>query len=1045
MVRARSVPLTVLIALLAVGTLCADLSRETGAYVFKNYSAKEYHTSSPQNFGFAEDKRGVIYVANFDGLLEFDGVSWRPIRFPTGPAVVKSVAVDKAGTVYVGGQGQFGFLRADSSGISRLVSLVDQIAKQDRDFGDIWRVLPTAEGVYFSSYYRLFRLNPDGSVKVWHPVTTFGKALLVSGSIYVKTRERGLLVMRRDELVPVPGGDRFEGIAPAAAVRDAIPMDGDVLIAGGYRLFRLTASGIVEFPTAADKYFSEHVIYSMGILPGGEIAVGTTTGGLVLLNHEGSVNRILSKADGLADDWVESIFTDRQGGVWLAFNGGGLIRFDPGLTRFDERFGIKGVSCSLRDGNAVYAGSNAGLFRMTAAPDAPPRFSPITGIVSTVWSLVPYQGDLLATTDRGVYLVSGNKATPILQTNTIFIQASTSLRTPGTVYAAGPNRIVVLQKNGNVWQKTADVPMEGHEIRSILEDNDGTVWASAADAIWRMDFREQRAKVEAFGSAQGVPGGGQIIYGQRFHDHIVFGTSKGLRRYDEQTKSFIPDKSLGPEYADGSRNVLRIFDDRAGNVWVTGNGYHDLLLKQNAGYRRLPTPLIQSGIDEIWSMSLDGDGTAWATGADSVLFRWQRDLAGNPDQGFNVLTRRVQTSDGKNTLYGGFGNSHEVNLPYRSNGLHFEFAAPFFEEPSAVEYQTFLEGSDRDWSPWTHASSRESGNLREDSYTFHVRARSPHGAVSEESVYSFGVLPPWYRTWWAYSLYAVFGGFGVWGIVRWRVRQLEADKRQLEATVEERTVEIRQQRDEIHVQERKSQALLLNILPSQVADELKATGAVKPVGFDDVTVCFTDFVGFTLSSEKLSPGHLVDALNEYFTAFDEIVARYGLEKLKTIGDSYMFASGLPVRRASHAVDAVLAALEMAAVVRQLATKPGGTGWNIRIGLHSGPVVAGVVGIRKFAFDIWGNTVNFAARMESSGVAGRVNMSERTHRLTRELIDCEFRGEVKIKEGRELPMFLAGGPTHNFEARYREEFGEAPRSVPQLEEQESSRSLNALVR
>ena len=244
------------------------------------------------------------------------------------------------------------------------------------------------------------------------------------------------------------------------------------------------------------------------------------------------------------------------------------------------------------------------------------------------------------------------------------------------------------------------------------------------------------------------------------------------------------------------------------------------------------------------------------------------------------------------------GIPREVSLPYRSNGLHFEFAAPFFEEPKAVEYQTFLEGSDPNWSPWTHATSRESGNLREDSYTFRVRARSPHGTVSEESVYSFGVLPPWYRTWWAYSLYAVLGGFGVWGIVRWRVRQLEADKRQLEVTVEERTVEIRQQRDEIQVQERKSHSLLLNILPSQVADELKSTGAVKPVGFDDVTVCFTDFVGFTLSSEKLPPDRLVDALNEYFTAFDEISARYGMEKLKTIGDSYMFASGLPIPRAN---------------------------------------------------------------------------------------------------------------------------------------------------
>jgi class 3 adenylate cyclase len=309
--------------------------------------------------------------------------------------------------------------------------------------------------------------------------------------------------------------------------------------------------------------------------------------------------------------------------------------------------------------------------------------------------------------------------------------------------------------------------------------------------------------------------------------------------------------------------------------------------------------------------------------------------------------------------------------------------------------------------------------------------------VAEDSSASFGVLPPWYRTLWAYGIYLVLAGFGVWGIVRWRTHQLVEEKRQLENIVAERTVEIREQRDEIHRQERKGNSLLLNILPEAVAEELKSTGSVKPVGFDDVTVCFTDFVGFTLSSEKMAPAKLVDALNQYFTAFDEIIARYGLEKLKTIGDSYMFVSGLPLRRSAHAVDAVLAALEMVEVVKRLAPV---TGWNIRVGLHSGPVVAGVVGIRKFAFDIWGNTVNFAARMESSGVPGRVNLSETACAMTRGLLDCEARGAVRTKEGREVPMFLAAGPARGlmegewtdgipaaFAARYETEFGEKPPS------------------
>ena len=428
----------------------------------------------------------------------------------------------------------------------------------------------------------------------------------------------------------------------------------------------------------------------------------------------------------------------------------------------------------------------------------------------------------------------------------------------------------------------------------------------------------------------------------------------------------------------------------------------------------------------------------------SSLYRWERAKAGDADRDFSVLTRRVQIKGKDENWYGGAGTLPAAKLPWRDNALRFEFASPFYEEPSAVEYQVRLEGSDNDWSAWSHETTRDYTHLPEGSYRFRVRARSPHGAIAEDAAISFGVLPPWYRTWWAYFLYAVFGGLGVWGIVRLRTRQLEEDKRKLEVVVEERTVEVRRQRDEIRVQERRSQSLLLNILPTKVADELKTTGTVQPVGFDDVTVCFTDFVGFTVSSEQMAPGNLVSALNEYFTRFDEIIVRYELEKLKTIGDSYMFASGLPASRASHAVDAVLAALEMVEVVKELSTRSDGTGWSIRVGLHSGPVVAGVVGIRKFAFDIWGNTVNLAARMESSGVPGRVNLSESTYRLTHGLIDCEARGQIKIKDGREMEMFLAEGPAREllqgevkngipeaFAARYRAEFSEEPRGFPEV--------------
>jgi len=206
----------------------------------------------------------------------------------------------------------------------------------------------------------------------------------------------------------------------------------------------------------------------------------------------------------------------------------------------------------------------------------------------------------------------------------------------------------------------------------------------------------------------------------------------------------------------------------------------------------------------------------------------------------------------------------------------------------------------------------------------------------------------------------------------------------------------------------RSEALLLNILPKEIADELKANGSAAAKHFDAVTVMFTDFKDFTLISEKLSPQELVSEIDRCFTAFDAIVAKHNVEKIKTIGDAYMCAGGLPVTNKTHANDVVTAALEIRdfmsehARQRQLENKEP---FEIRVGVHTGPVVAGIVGTQKFAYDIWGDTVNTASRMESSGEAGKVNVSGATYALVTDKFQCEHRGKIKAKNKGEIDMYF----------------------------------------
>ena len=200
--------------------------------------------------------------------------------------------------------------------------------------------------------------------------------------------------------------------------------------------------------------------------------------------------------------------------------------------------------------------------------------------------------------------------------------------------------------------------------------------------------------------------------------------------------------------------------------------------------------------------------------------------------------------------------------------------------------------------------------------------------------------------------------------------------------------------------------LLLNILPAETADELKQTGHAKARFYENVTVIFTDFQGFTEHSSHLSPDDLVQEINVCFRAFDEICETHKIEKIKTIGDAFMAVGGLPVPNSTHAEDVMKAALKMRDFVAQRNTAGNGAGLGLRIGIHSGPVVAGVVGSKKFQYDIWGDTVNVAARMEAAGKPGKINISRSTRDLIAERFHCVSRGKIAVKGKGPVQMYLA---------------------------------------
>jgi class 3 adenylate cyclase/predicted metal-dependent HD superfamily phosphohydrolase len=271
------------------------------------------------------------------------------------------------------------------------------------------------------------------------------------------------------------------------------------------------------------------------------------------------------------------------------------------------------------------------------------------------------------------------------------------------------------------------------------------------------------------------------------------------------------------------------------------------------------------------------------------------------------------------------------------------------------------------------------------------------------------------KLWWTLGISAAGSVliFFIWN--RLRIIRISNQKKELEQEVRKRTAEIEAQKSEIEKQnallaseKEKVEKLLSNILPKDTIDELKTKGKATARHFRLASVMFTDFQGFTQISSKLRPSELVEALDAYFIKFDEIASKYNIEQIKTIGDSYMCAGGLPIRNRSNPIDIILAAFEILRYVEQQNKQKRANNedtWNLRVGIHSGEVIAGVIGTRRFAYDIWGDTVNIASALEHFGEPGKINISGNTFHLVKDFFDCTFRDKIKTKSPDEVEMYF----------------------------------------
>jgi adenylate cyclase len=340
-----------------------------------------------------------------------------------------------------------------------------------------------------------------------------------------------------------------------------------------------------------------------------------------------------------------------------------------------------------------------------------------------------------------------------------------------------------------------------------------------------------------------------------------------------------------------------------------------------------------------------------------------------------------------------------LTLDFRHHNIAFDFA-----ETDSSTYQFMLEGFDKKWNSRQSTSFKEYTNLPRGKYQLKVRYIYKDNPATEIMLPWFRVLSRWYISPVALFFYILAIGLGIWVFYTSMNLRFARTQYKLEQIINKRT-------EDLIIEKEKTEKLLANVLPKNTANEIMEKGKATKIKYNFVTVLFSDIQGFTKIAEETNPEVLIDELDKFFFYFDSVVERLGIEKIKTIGDAYMCAGGIPEKNRTNPVEVILAALEMQvymAKLKETSELEGMKFWDIRIGIHTGTVVAGVVGQKKLSYDIWGDTVNTASRMESSGEAGKINISGTTYEFVRDFFSCEHRGKMPVKYKGELDMYFVNG-------------------------------------
>ncbi len=808
-------------------------------YPFYTYFNSKDFNAYDQNWDIVEDGNGIIYVANnVDGVLQYDGESWRKISIENDPAV-RSLAISDDGIIYVGCYKDFGCIIPDVQGNMTYSSFIDKIDMEKWGFALIYNVNIIEDTVFFSTENSILikYLRKEDTVVVSklpeQTLFTFNLNNRLHGACYTN----GLYANSKDSVKTVLGGEFYKSKNIFAILPDT---NISYIVTGQKGIFsynNFDGNSMQMLTPNANNYLSNFISYA-ATRADDNILLATLGSGVVECNSNGEITSVLDQQIGIEDHVCASVNSYRNS-VWCAL-GLGIVRFEytSPFRTFSKESKLEGYIRNIVEfKNNLFVATELGLFYLNEGKNEPSTFVKIEGIEGMIVSMQKMVVDnskekefLIIGTDHGIYKL--NNRTDKIQRIDKNLRGIEKLRdvglreirpylllpefNTGRLWVCTIKQLICLSYENHKWNVSDSIYNLNDQVENIIEDVDGDVWvATIQSGIIKID--NTNGELSKFDMDSDLP----TLNDLRLFENegvLLCGTPEGLYQFEPEIEMFIKDTLFPKKFTNGSYSWQRMLKGKKGEFYI--NYYNDsekgvdkLIWNNKERKFEFCDDFKRIGNVEV-NCFYESEESIWF-GVSNVLYNYNNSVQMNISIPYSCLVRKVEGADSIYFL-GTFYTEAEFGLfpcdvqeehqkpivNYSGNDLVFHFAAPYFEGNEAIDYSYKLIGFKKDWSKWNNEPKAVFTNLNEGKYTFQVKAKNIYDIESSVGEYSFTILPPWYRTVLAYLFYVICLLFVIWIILKLYTRRLKREKIRLEGIVRERTAEIREQRDEIAEQKK---------------------------------------------------------------------------------------------------------------------------------------------------------------------------------------------------------------------------------------------------